>query len=184
MLTAEEMALCQRFSRGRKLIEHLLLHPDDALSLSQNEGEEYRLAGKEVSRITTKMIAIMFKVRMPIIICLTTSALLNATDSGGIFSGLLSEYMTIIGDEASQIPEPAVAITTRVPNVRYVYIGDVHQLEPHTHCSYTSIPANFGAREVMDLLIQRRIPMPPLTTTFRSHPELNTMSNRLFYDNV
>ncbi|VDP62299.1 unnamed protein product [Heligmosomoides polygyrus] len=114
------MVLCETFSRGRELIERLLFHTDDALFLSQDEREEYRLAEKEVSRIATKVIAIMFRVRTPAIICLTTSALLNATDSGGIFNGLLSEFTTIIGDEASQIPEPAmVAIATRVPDARH-----------------------------------------------------------------
>ncbi|VDP63300.1 unnamed protein product [Heligmosomoides polygyrus] len=127
----------------------------------------------------------MFKVRTPAIICLTTSPLLNATDSGGIFNGLLSKFTTIIGNEASQIPEPAmVAIATRVPDACHVYTGDVHQLESHIRCSRTSTPAKFGALGVMDLLVQRRIPMAPLTTTFRPHPELNAMPNRLFNNNT
>ncbi|VDP25125.1 unnamed protein product [Heligmosomoides polygyrus] len=82
-----------------------------------------------------------------------------------------------------KIPEPAMlAIATRVSNARHVYIGDVQQLEPHIRYSRTSTPAKFGALGVMGLLVQRRIPMTPLTTTFRSHSELNAMRNRLFYD--
>ncbi|VDO19485.1 unnamed protein product [Heligmosomoides polygyrus] len=42
-------------------------------------------------------------------------------------------------------------------------------------------PAKFGALKVMDLLVQKRI---PIATTFRLHPELNAMPNRLFYDNT
>ncbi|VDP09956.1 unnamed protein product [Heligmosomoides polygyrus] len=94
------------------------------------EARGVRPAEKEVSRITTKEIVIMFEVRTHAIICLTTSALLNTTDSERtVFKRLLPQFTAIIGDDASQIPEPAiVAITTRAPDARPAYIGDVHQL--------------------------------------------------------
>ncbi|WKY00308.1 hypothetical protein Q1695_014844 [Nippostrongylus brasiliensis] len=77
-----------------------------------------------------------------------------------------------------------VAITTRLPQARHVYIGDIHQLDPHVRCPRASNPARFGARGVMDLLLERGVSSAPLTTTFRSHPGLVALPNELFYSNA
>ncbi|KIH54507.1 hypothetical protein ANCDUO_15343 [Ancylostoma duodenale] len=74
----------------------------------------------------------MFRVRRLAVVCMTTASLLNATSRLGIFRALLLESSTIIGDGTSQTPEPAfVALTARFSHARHIYIGDVHQLEPH-----------------------------------------------------
>ncbi|VDO91763.1 unnamed protein product [Heligmosomoides polygyrus] len=85
----------------------------------------------------------------------------------------LADVKTVIAGEVSQTPEPAmVAIATRLPQARHIYIGDIHQLEPHVRCSRSSNPARFGARGVMELLLEKGIPSAPLNTTFRCHPDL------------
>ncbi|VDP19231.1 unnamed protein product [Heligmosomoides polygyrus] len=82
VLTPEVMMLCKTFRRCRKMVERLLFHHEDALFLSQNEREEYRLAEKEVSR---RQEGDRQHVQGP------DARHLNATDSGRIFNGLLSD---------------------------------------------------------------------------------------------
>lgn len=78
---------------------------------------------------------------------MTTSPLLISTSRLGIFKAYLLACHVIIGDEASQIPEPAfVAIATRFPYSLHVYIGVVQQLEPHVRCPRSSKAALFGAK--------------------------------------
>ncbi|WKY11566.1 hypothetical protein Q1695_003274 [Nippostrongylus brasiliensis] len=182
-MSDEAVRICRRYKRGRELLETYLFNPDRALRLTEVEREEYRMAEREVSDITNDVVRIMFEVRPPAVLCLTTSALLNAATSGGIFCELLADVRTIIVDEASQIPEPAmVAIATRFQQARHVYIGDTHQLEPHARCPRSSNPARYGARGVMELLLAKGVPSAPLNTTFRSHPNLLPLPNRLFYN--
>ncbi|KAK6764177.1 hypothetical protein RB195_024483 [Necator americanus] len=48
-----------------------------------------------------------------------------------------AERSVLISDEASQIPEPALAaFVNLLPRVQQVYIGDIHQLEPHAKCHH------------------------------------------------
>lgn len=115
-------------------------------------------------------------------VCLTTSALQNVATSGGIFSDFLAGAKTVIANEASQIPEPAmVAIATRLPQARHIYNGDIHQLEPHVRCLRSSSPARYGDRGVIELLLEKGIPSTPLNTTFRCHPYLFELPNELCY---
>ncbi|EPB67806.1 hypothetical protein ANCCEY_13099 [Ancylostoma ceylanicum] len=182
-LRAGEESLCESYARGRELIENTIFHPERTLFLTDEEREEYRIAEKEISDATDEAVAIMFRVRRPSIVCMTTASLLNATSRSGIFKAHLLACRVIIGDEASQIPEPAfVAMATRFAHARHIYIGDVHQLEPHVRCPRSSTAALFGAKGLMELLLHTRVPLAPLTTTFRMHPALNDLPNRLFYD--
>ncbi|WKX95541.1 hypothetical protein Q1695_012197 [Nippostrongylus brasiliensis] len=136
-LSQGEIELCEQFARGRELLERSLFNPDATLHLTERQREECRIAEKELPKMTTTVVALMFRVRRPSVICLTTAALLNSADKDGLFRTELPQYKTIIGDEASQIPEPAfVAMTTRLCSARHVYIGDVHQLEPHAAASH------------------------------------------------
>uniref|UniRef100_A0A7I5E5U7 AAA_12 domain-containing protein n=1 Tax=Haemonchus contortus TaxID=6289 RepID=A0A7I5E5U7_HAECO len=131
------------------------------------------------------MFKLMFRVRRPAILCLTTASLLNTTDpSNGLFRRHSSTFGTIIGDKASQIPEPALAaIASRIPEAKQRYIGDIHQLEPHARCQRTSNPAIYGARSVMNVLVgAATVPVSLLVTTFRAHPALNALPNLVAYD--
>ncbi|PIO76091.1 hypothetical protein TELCIR_01861 [Teladorsagia circumcincta] len=171
-----------KLAEGRELLEKYLFTPENGLSMTAPEQKEYRMAEQEVSAITTKVVSLMFALRKPAIICMTTSALLNSTDKGGIFQDRLQECHTIIWDNASHIPEPEfVAITNRLYNARHVYIGDRHQLQPHIRCDRQSLPAVLGAQGMMDLLIEKRVPSISMMTTFRAHPVLNELPNELFY---
>ncbi|EPB75033.1 hypothetical protein ANCCEY_05853 [Ancylostoma ceylanicum] len=86
-------------------------------------------------------------------------------------------------DEASQIPGPVfVSIADRLPYIRHIYIGDVYQEEPHVHCPSSSNSAAFGARSVMSVLdAAANVSIAHLVTTFRAHPSLNELPNRLTY---
>lgn len=66
--------------------------------------------------------------------------------------------------------------------MRQIYIGDVHMLEPHISCSRHADVVKCGARSIMDVLSNSgTVPIAQLTTTFRAHPQLNSLPNRLFY---
>ncbi|WKX95926.1 hypothetical protein Q1695_012408 [Nippostrongylus brasiliensis] len=172
-LTPAELELYSQFARGRALLERALFDPDSTLNLSEDQREEFRIAEKEIPKITSEVVTLMFNVRNPSTVCLTTAALLNATDKDGMFHSVSPQYKTIIGDEASQIPEPAlVAMATRLCHARHVYIEDIYQLEQHVRCPRTSLAARLGARVVMDILVEKRIPIASLTTTFTCHPFL------------
>ncbi|KIH56049.1 integrase core domain protein [Ancylostoma duodenale] len=178
-----EQSLCDTYTRGRELIETMIFRPDRTLALTDEERDEYRIAEQEISEATEEAVAIMFRVRRPSVVCMTTASLLNATSRSGIFKAHMLACHIIIGDEASQIPEPAfVAMAARFPYARHVYIGDINQLEPHVRCPRSSRAALFGAKGVMELLVRKGVPLAPLTTTFRMHPELNDLPNRLFYE--
>lgn len=113
---------------------------------------------------------------------MTTASLLNSADSEGLFGPYSDLYRVIIGDEASQIPEPVlVATASWFPEARLIYIGDVNQLEPHVRCPRNSRAVRHGGRGVMKILAKNDIPLAPLLTTFRAHPALNELPNRLFY---
>ncbi|XGW16972.1 hypothetical protein V3C99_001975 [Haemonchus contortus] len=130
------------------------------------------------------MVKLMFRVRRPAILCLTTASLLNTTDpSNYLFRRHSSTFGTIIEDEASQISEPVLAaIASRIPEAKQRYIGDIHQLEPHARCQRTSNPATFGARSVVNVLVgAAAVPVSPLVTTFRAHP-INALPNLVTYD--
>ena len=82
------------------------------------------------------------------------------------------------------MPEPVfVAITNQLPALHHVYIGDVHQLEPHVRCARTTHAARFGARSIIDVLVSARaVPVAPLVTSFRAHPVLNDLPNLVAYN--
>ncbi|EYC04630.1 hypothetical protein Y032_0086g1895 [Ancylostoma ceylanicum] len=158
---------------------------DDDLvrAIRSYERREFISAERDVSIAVAAMIRIYFNYRRPQIICLTTSSLLNTSGPKGCFAEYLDSFDLLIGDEASQIPEPVfVAITDRLPDIRHIYIGDVHQLEPHARCPRSSNPAVYGARSVMSVLTaSAHVSIAPLVTTFRAHPSLNELPNRLTY---
>ncbi|XGW21519.1 hypothetical protein V3C99_004464, partial [Haemonchus contortus] len=171
------------YSRGRELIEGLILKPDTTTNLTDEEREEFRIAENQNSEATRKAVKIMLRVRFPSIMCITTASLLNTTKPGGLFSDVLSTSKVIIGDEASQIPEPVfVAMLGRFPSAKHIYIGNVNQLEPHVRCPRSSRAARLGAKGIMELLMAKEIPLVHLVTTYRAHPALNALPNRLVYD--
>ncbi|EPB67562.1 hypothetical protein ANCCEY_13349 [Ancylostoma ceylanicum] len=96
----------------------------------------------------------------------------------------LRDDTVLIGDEASQIPEPALAaISNCMPFAQQVYIGDVHQLQPHARCHRDSPAAIYGARGVMSVICAARaVPVAPLVRTYRAHPALNELPNRIAYN--
>ncbi|XGW34789.1 hypothetical protein V3C99_018646 [Haemonchus contortus] len=136
-----------------------------------------------ISDLTKDAVRIMFEVRPPAVVCITTAALLNSISADGIFCGWFDSFTTLVGDEASRIPDPAlVALATHLPRIRHIYIGHRRQLEPLARCPRSSNPARFGAQSVMNVLLERGVPVAPPTTTFRAHPLLNELPNLVFYD--
>ncbi|EPB65296.1 hypothetical protein ANCCEY_15641, partial [Ancylostoma ceylanicum] len=197
-LSDEERALCDKFTTGRTILERYIENPDLAVDMSEEDKDEYALAERNVSKTVKKMIRLMYKLRRPEILCITTASLLNAYGSRG---GTLTETESsessepagpespdpshvLIGDEASQIPEPALAaISNCMPFAQQVYIGDVHQLEPHARCHRDSPAAIYGARGVMSVICAARaVPVAPLVRTYRAHPALNELPNRIAYN--
>ncbi|KIH47811.1 hypothetical protein ANCDUO_22124, partial [Ancylostoma duodenale] len=149
-LSPEAMEVCNKFTIGRRILERYIENPELALYLTDEEKEEYAIAERNVSRTLEKMIALMFILRPPNILCLTTASLMNTIGTpDGAFKAYGDKFTILIGDEASQIPEPALtAISNRLPGVRQIYLGDVHQLEPHAKCPRDSHAAVYGARSV------------------------------------
>ncbi|KIH55244.1 hypothetical protein ANCDUO_14601, partial [Ancylostoma duodenale] len=183
-LEEKDKQLCQDFKEGREHLEEHLHHPERALAMTEDDKEEYFISESFVSNLQ-KMVDLMFALLKPSIICATTASLLNTTAAPeGIFARHVSNFQVLIGDEASQIPEIAlVAMATRLPRVRHVYIGEMHQLEPHAKCSRSSNSAHLGARSVMSVLCEAgAVPVAPLITTFRTHPALIELPNRVAYD--
>ncbi|VDO36055.1 unnamed protein product [Haemonchus placei] len=165
----------------RRLIERLLFNSADTVNLTDEEREEFRIAEDENSEATEYAVELMIRVRFPAILCITTSSLLKSTRPGGLFHELLASCKIIIGDEASQIPEPAsAAMILRFPAARHIYIDNAHQLALHLRCPASSLQARLGARGVMDIL--REVPLALLVTTFGAHPSLNSLPNRLVYN--
>ncbi|EYB99774.1 hypothetical protein Y032_0120g930 [Ancylostoma ceylanicum] len=181
-LSDTDSATCARFRAGRLRYEQFA--QQENLEMSDQDREEFILAEKDVSETLGEMISIMFAVRPPNVLCITTASLLNASDEKGIFAGYWDDFSLLICDEASQVPEPVfVAIANRLPQLRHVYIGDIHQLEPHVRCPRNSNPAKFGARSVINLLVAARaVPSASLVTTFRAHPLLNGLPNTVAYE--
>ncbi|EPB76492.1 hypothetical protein ANCCEY_04392 [Ancylostoma ceylanicum] len=137
-LSDEERALCDKFTTGRTILERYIENPDLAVDMSEEDKDEYALAERNVSKTVKKMIKLMYKLRRPEILCITTASLLNAYGSrGGTLTetessessepaGLESQdpSQVLIGDEASQIPQPALAaISNCMPFAQQVYIG-------------------------------------------------------------
>nr|CDJ96815.1 regulator of nonsense transcripts [Haemonchus contortus] len=183
-LSEEDLEKCELFKGYRDIIESYMEHPEAIPNMTDDQKDEYEIAEQYVSRTLKRMVKIMFRVRRPSVICMTTSSLLNSTGRKGIFKSYIRDFRVVIGDEASQIPEPALlSIASRLPHARQVYIGDVHQLAPHVKCPPTANPAVHGARSVMDLLLHApAVPVAPLITTFRAHPALLALPNRIAYD--
>ncbi|XGW27436.1 hypothetical protein V3C99_007774, partial [Haemonchus contortus] len=181
-LSPQEQERLQQYIRGRRLIERVLFHPEATLHMTDQEREEYRIAENHNSLATERAVTMMLRVRFPTILCITISSLLNTTKPGGLFHNTLSDCRIIIGDEASQIPEPAfVALTAHFPQARQIYIGDVYQLEPHIRCPRSTLAARLGSKGLMEILLQKDVPLAPLVTTFRAHPALNELPNLLVY---
>ncbi|KAL6730202.1 hypothetical protein Aduo_001190 [Ancylostoma duodenale] len=197
-LIEEEKALCRKFKAGRSVLERYIENPDLALDMSEEDKEEYAIAERNVSTTAKKMMALMYRLRFPDIGCITTASLLNTLGTPG---GALTDddstdddteelqesqgrYQLLIGDKASQIPEPALAaVSNRMPLAQQVYIGDVHQPEPHARCHRDSPAATYGARGVMSVICAARaVPIAPLVRTYRAHPALNELPNRFAYN--
>ncbi|VDO04881.1 unnamed protein product [Haemonchus placei] len=160
-LAPSALDTCVKYKRGRELLERFMFDRDVAIDLSDAE------------------------LRPPAVLVITTSALLNSATTDGIFNKWIDQFSLLIGDEASQIPEPAlIALVTHVPRARHIYVGDIHQLEPHVRCPRSTNPARFGAQGIMSILLAKGVPTAPLTTTFRAHPLLNELPNLIFYNNT
>uniref|UniRef100_A0A7I4YL56 AAA_12 domain-containing protein n=1 Tax=Haemonchus contortus TaxID=6289 RepID=A0A7I4YL56_HAECO len=183
-LDFDERVICTDFRDHRQLLEDYLAHPERVPEMSDDEKEQYEIAEEYVSATLRRMVRIMFKVYRPSVICMTTASLLNSTaNRTGIFTPYIPSFRTIIGDEASQIPEPALlAIAARFQDARHVYIGDEHQLAPHAKCPHASNPVLHGARGVMSIISHAPgVPVAPLVTTFRAHPALIEIPNIIAY---
>ncbi|EYC42535.1 hypothetical protein Y032_0528g2986 [Ancylostoma ceylanicum] len=98
-----QLCQCKAYARGLQLIEDTIFHPERTLFLTDEEHEEYRIAEEEISEATAETVAVMFSVRRPATVCMTTASLLNATATLGIFKAHLLGIRTIIYDMASQI---------------------------------------------------------------------------------
>ncbi|KIH51740.1 hypothetical protein ANCDUO_18166 [Ancylostoma duodenale] len=130
------------------------------------------------------MVRIMFSVRFPDVICITTSSLLNAFTDNGIFAEHRNAFSVVICDEATVISESMfIAITNRFPGARQIYIGDREQFWNHRR---RDIPLNvrmLGARCALDLLLE--VPSMPRTfmfTSFTAHPALIEVTNLVASD--
>ncbi|CAJ0605849.1 unnamed protein product [Cylicocyclus nassatus] len=183
-LTADELDLCSAFQSGREVLERYLDDPDLVFRMTEEDREEYFISERFVSRNVQKMVDLLFRLMKPNVILATTSSMLNVSGPGGIFKKHVEGFKVLIGDEASQIPEPVLmALAVRLPARRHVYIGDVHQLEPHAKWPRSSNPVRFGAQSVMSVLTRARaVPVAPLLTTFRAHPDLIELPNRVAYN--
>ncbi|KAK6745163.1 hypothetical protein RB195_011715 [Necator americanus] len=150
-------------------------------SFNAQKREEFELVETNVSSLLRGILRIMFNVRFPDIICISTSSLLNVFNDGGIFADQKSAFSVLICDEAAQIPEPMfVAITDRLPHVRQVYIGDPLQFGPHARCSSSLIPAKLGAGSILNALLKvPLIPVSVMETSFTAHPKLNDLPRSL-----
>ncbi|KIH52974.1 hypothetical protein ANCDUO_16912 [Ancylostoma duodenale] len=175
----DEKALCRKFKAGRSVLERYIVNPDLTLDMSEEDKEEYAIAKRNVSNTVKKMMTLMYRFRFPDIVCITTASLLISLGTRG---GALTDsdstdddteeledsqylYQVLIGGEASQIQEPALAaVSNRLPLAQQVYIGDLHQLEPHTRWHRDSPAVTYGARGVI------------------AHPALNELLNRVAYD--
>nr|CDJ83921.1 Protein C05C10.2, isoform b [Haemonchus contortus] len=183
-LDFDERVVCADFRDHRQLLEDYLAHHKRVPEMSDGEREQFEIAEEYVSTTLRRMIRIIFKVYRPSVICMTTASLLNSTASRtGIFTLYIPSFRTIIGDEGSQIPEPALlAIAARFQVARHIYIGDEHQLAPHAKCPHASNPVLHGARGVMTTLSHAPgVPVAPLVTTFRAHPTLIEIPNTIAY---
>ncbi|CAJ0600273.1 unnamed protein product [Cylicocyclus nassatus] len=183
-MTSTERGICREFKRSREALERLLRDPERALLMSEEEKEECFISDQYVSRHLKKMVDLMFRYHAPSVIFATTSSLINIIGRKGIFKKHMARFTVLIGDEASQIPEPVVVtFAMLLPWVRQVYIGDVHQLEPHVSGPANSSVAIYGARSTMKILTDARaVLVAPLRTTFRSHPALIELPNRVAYE--
>ncbi|XGW09755.1 hypothetical protein V3C99_011768 [Haemonchus contortus] len=182
-LAPEDLRICLRFKERSELLEKYTSVSENASMPSTNEQRGCSLAVKELVNDLDTVFRLMFTLRTPDIICMTVSALLGATKEKDMIYNYLQECHTIIGDNASHIPEPDfVAIANCLYNARHVYVGDIHQLRPHIHCDHDSLPVTLGARGLMEILIEKHVPTTSMFTTFRTHPELAELPNELFYD--
>ncbi|WKX95130.1 hypothetical protein Q1695_011969 [Nippostrongylus brasiliensis] len=170
-MTEGEWQTCDKYRRARVRLERHTRERDPTTQISLKEREELVLAEKDVSSLVKEVVRIMFRVLSPRIIAITTASLLKATASDGIFRNLLDDFNAMLCDEASQVPELIfAAIISRFPQVRHVYVGDLHQLEPYVQCSRRVNTVHFGARSVMEVLLRARavpdfarhdVPSPP-----------------------
>ncbi|VDP34816.1 unnamed protein product [Heligmosomoides polygyrus] len=182
-LTGDERQACTRFSHGRQIYEDHIRNPERSLHLSEKDREEFLFADKEVSRTLSSTIRAMFRVRSPDVLLMTTTSLIASVQSHGIFHNYLADRKVIIVDEASQLPESLfAALVTQFPDACQVYMGDVHQMQPYVDCRRSALPAIYGARSIMSVLMQSPfVPRASLVTTFRAHPALNTLHNAVTY---
>ncbi|XGW04331.1 hypothetical protein V3C99_015470 [Haemonchus contortus] len=166
--------------RNREYIGNHDAIPD----VTDDEKEEYEVAEHYVYRTLKRMIKILFAVNRPSVLYMTTSSLLNSTARSVIFKSYIPSFITVIGDGASQVSEPAVlTIGGCLSHARHVYIGGIHQLAPHVKCPPNSNPALHGAPSVMSLLLDSPVvTVAPLVITFRSHPALIALRNVIAYD--
>lgn len=186
-MTLVQMARLREFLERRK---HMFqLKNNKSLSdIPIADQEEYKISETRCSEIARNIIQMMFSIRMPNVIGITLSALLNATEKGGILESYLAtnaERLMIINDESSQTPEPALtALALRFPKATFRFFGDRHQLQPYCRIKPTCFAARCGARGLASILSEAaEIPKVTLAETFRSHPDLNDLPNQMFYNN-
>ncbi|KHJ92660.1 hypothetical protein OESDEN_07447 [Oesophagostomum dentatum] len=169
----KDREICRKFSKSL------------STSLRNREREQFELVETNISPILSDMLRIMFRVRSPDVICLTTSALLNAFSDSGIFAEYKRSFSVLICDEAQLIPEPMfVAMTGRLPEARQIYIGDTRQFSPHAFCDDHMNPVQLGATGILEILLGLpRIPRRTMKTSYTAHPKLNDLLRVISYGN-
>ncbi|EYB94992.1 hypothetical protein Y032_0165g49 [Ancylostoma ceylanicum] len=155
----------------------------ELFSSSMSTGERKKVLERNFS-LLKDTIRIMFGVRFPDVLCITTSSLLNVFSSGGIFADYRNSYSLVICDEAAAIPEPMfIAITNQFPRARQVYVGDLNQFWTHRTWGSSLKLQMLAARSALDLLL--KVPSMPrcsMFTSFTAHPALNEIVNLVAYD--
>ncbi|ETN83607.1 hypothetical protein NECAME_07316 [Necator americanus] len=153
--------------------------------MTEEDKEEYAVAERHVSRMLEQMILLTPKFRPSHVLCIITASLLNIMGmEHGAFAGCSGRFKVLIGDEASKIPEPELAaLANLLPKVQQVYIRDIHQLELHAKCHRESNPGIYGACSIMSVLWSAlAVPVAPLLRTYRDHPTLNELPNKVAYE--
>lgn len=164
-----------------------LTNDNSLVDISINDQESYKIAETRCSHIVHGIIKTMMRVREPNVIGITTSTLLNITEKGNTLWQFFrdnSDRLMIINDESSQTPEPALtALALRFPEATFRFFGDRHQLQPYCKVKRTAFAAQCGARGLASVLSEAgAVSKVTLAETFRSHPQLNDLPNRLFYN--
>ncbi|KIH64108.1 hypothetical protein ANCDUO_05582 [Ancylostoma duodenale] len=170
----EERAAIAWYVLGRTRYEEFIQNPDGALRMSGHKRHEFMIAQRDVSIAVARPANRLFD----------DLFVVEHHGPDGLLRRIYGRFRHGDRRRGFTDPDPVfVAIADRLPDIRHVYIGDVHQLGTHARGPRSSNPVVFGARSVMSAFIaSARVSVAPLVTTFRAHPSLNDLPNRLTYE--